>query len=102
MFFGIQITPGLLMFAGFSVVLYDAIWTWAFSDHQSRWWYERLQGLLKVGIYAGFVGVIALVAYTPWPVNGVIAGAAITSIMSVVAWLRKREKSNKEKKDEVK
>ena len=91
--FGIPLTPGHLILAGLGIVVYDAIWTWAFSNVQSAWWFERLQGLLKVGIYTGFIGLVTLVAYTPWPWNLVLVLASAASVGSIVGWLRARSKS---------
>lgn len=87
--FGIQVTPGhvVLMFAG--IIAYDAIWTWLFHNDTSDWWFERLQGLLKLGIYTGSLTLVVLLVYTPWPWNLVLAASAVTSVISVVAWLRR-------------
>jgi len=98
--FGILLTPGHLILMGVGIVVYDAIWSWAFSDKQSAWWFERLQGLLKVGIYAGFVGLVTLVAFTPWPWNLVLVVATAASVASFVGWLRARKNSKSPKKEE--
>jgi hypothetical protein len=87
---GIELTPGHLIFASVLVVSYDAIWTFLFSNLQSKWWFERVQGLLKVGIYTGFIGIIVLVAYTPWPYNLVLVLSVAASIASIAYWLRHR------------
>lgn len=88
--FGIALTPGHFVVAGVLLVAYDAIWTWIVSDITATWWFARLQFLLKIGIYTGLVGLVALVAYTPFPVNLIIALAATASIVSIVFWLKRR------------
>ncbi len=90
MLFGIQLTPGHIILAFVSVIAYDAIWTWLFPNTTSEWWFERIQGLLKTGIYAGFLALGALVAYTPSPWNLVIALSAAVSAICIAAWLRRR------------
>lgn len=92
--FGIPLTPGHLILGGIGIVLYDALWSWAFNDKTSSWWFERLQGLLKVGIYTGFLGFTALIAYTPWPWNLIIPFAVVASVVSIVGWLRARAKKS--------
>lgn len=89
--FGIELTGGHLVIAGTLLIVYDAIWTWLFSDKAAAWWFGRIQFLLKIGIYAGCVGLVALVIYTPWPVNLIIALAAAACIVSIAFWLKKRK-----------
>jgi hypothetical protein len=99
--FGIQLTWGHLIVAGLGILAYDAIWTWVFTNHASDWWFERLQGYLKLGIYAGIIGSVALLAYTPWPVNLIIASSAVVCILAINFWLKRRPKKRGAKKDEV-
>ncbi|MBI3956233.1 hypothetical protein HY339_03160 [Candidatus Gottesmanbacteria bacterium] len=87
---GIALTPGHLIIGAVLVVLYDALWTWVFNNDTSDWWFERLQGFLKLGIYAGFLCLAALVSTTPWPWNLVIALSAVISVMCIIVWLRRR------------
>lgn len=96
--FGIALTPGHLIVAAVLVVLYDSMWTWAFNNKTSAWWFEQLQGLLKVGIYLGFTALIVLLAYTPWPFNLILAVSTALSVISIVAWLHRRNKNKKETK----
>lgn len=98
--FGIQLTWGHIIVAGIVLLAYDAIWTWVFSDNASDWWFERLQGYFKFGIYAGLIGFVALMFYTPYPVNLIIASSAIICLLAINFWLKKRPKK-KEKKNET-
>jgi len=88
--FGIHVTWGHFILMAVGIVLYDAIWTFAFSNKASEWWFERIQGLLKIGIYAGFVGFVVLVSYMPLPWNLVLVLAAAASTVSIVFWTKKR------------
>lgn len=89
-FFGIALTPGHLIVAAVLVVLYDALWTWVFNNDTSDWWFERVQGLLKVGVYLGFVALVVLIAFTPWPWNVILVGSTALSVASIIAWVRRR------------
>lgn len=95
--FGIALTPGHLIIGAVLVVVYDALWTWAFTNKASSWWFERLQGLLKAGIYTGFVALVLLIAYTPWPVNLILAVSTGLSIGFFIGWLRSHNKKGSKK-----
>lgn len=95
--FGIALTPGHLIIATALVVLYDALWTWAFSNNASSWWFERVQGFLKVAIYLGALTLVVLVVYTPWPWNLVLVLSTALSVGSILIWLKNRAPKEKKK-----
>ena len=88
---GIVLTPGHLIVGAILVVAYDALWTWVFNNDTSDWWFERVQGWLKLAIYAGFVGLTVLVVYMPWPWNLVLVAAVAVCAISVYMWLKHRQ-----------
>lgn len=88
--FGIAVTPGHLILMAVGIVIYDAVWTWAFNNDTSEWWFERLQGLLKAGIYLGFVALVVLIVYTPWPYNLILAVSAGLAVGFIAAWIWRR------------
>ncbi len=90
----INLTLGHLIVAAVLIVAYDAIWTFAFPDNTAKFWFARLQGWLKVAIYAGFIAFMVLFFYTPWPYNLVLVVTATLSIISFIVWLRQRDKSS--------
>lgn len=89
--FGIPLTPGHLILMALGIVVYDAIWTWVLGDDVSSWWFERLQALLKFGIYCGALAVVVLIVVTPWPWNLVIAVATVLAVIFIALWLRNRK-----------
>ncbi len=99
---GIQFTWGHLVVAGIVLVIYDAVWTWIASDPASGFWFGRPQILLKVGIYAGVVAVLTLIAYVGWPWNLVITLSAALSVLSIFVWLKRQSKDHEEEKESEK
>lgn len=99
--FGIVTTPGHFIVAAILMVIYDAIWTFAFSNKLSAWWFERLQGLLKGGIYFGFIALVVLLVCTPWPFNLILIISTGLAILLTVLWVRrKNQKETEEEKEE--
>ena len=88
--FGIEVTPGHIILMTVGIVIYDAVWTWVFGDNVSGWWFERLQALLKFGIYFGMLALAALIAVTPWPWNLVIVVSVALAVLFIGLWLRNR------------
>ncbi len=88
--FDIQLTPGHLIVGIILVILYDSLWTWVFKNSQSAWWFERLQGLLKLGIYGAALTFTILVAVTPLPWNVVLVISAALTLVCIYFWLKKR------------
>jgi len=88
--FGIQITPGHLILMAIGIVLYDAIFTWPVSDDGAKWWFARLQGWLKLAIYAGFLAIVVFVVYTPWPWNLVLVLSIAACAFFVSMWLKRK------------
>lgn len=88
--FGITLTPGHLIFGAVLVVLYDAIWTWVFNNPTAAWWFERVQGWLKLAVYTGFLAIVALIVFMPWPWNLILVIAIAACAFSFVMWRKHR------------
>ena len=90
--FGIAITPGHVIIGALLVLLYDAIFTWPVSNDAAAWWFARVQGWLKLAIYAGVLGLVTFIAFTPWPWNLVLVLSIATCVLFFSVWLKNRKK----------
>lgn len=72
------------------VIAYDVIWTWIMKNEWSSYWFERAQAWLKIGIYLGLFGLIALFIFVPWPWNLIIVIAIVLALGFIMTWLSKQ------------
>lgn len=86
--FGIELTPGHFIIGAILVLLYDATFTWPIPNDWATWWFARVQGWLKLAIYTGILGLVALFVYMPLPWNIVFVLSIIACAFFVYMWLK--------------